>query len=98
MLDPGAKLLPAPIVHAGLAPLVALAVANEEGAALRIEICLGQCQCLADPESRSPKHDDKAADSSTMTAIVGLAHHRHDLLNPGWIGRVAQSLVTRRAT
>jgi hypothetical protein len=41
---PRAKLLPSPIVHAGLATLSALSVANEQRAALGIEISLRQVQ------------------------------------------------------
>lgn len=40
--DPGAKLLPTPVVHAGLAALAALAVADEERPASRVEVALGK--------------------------------------------------------
>jgi hypothetical protein len=44
MLDPRAKLLPAPIVHAGFTSLATLSTAHEDGAAIRIEIRLGQVE------------------------------------------------------
>ena len=73
MLDPRPKLLPAPIIHAGLAPLAALTPANEEGAALRIEICLGQVQGLGDPKSRAPQHDQAGvgAEAEHLAEQVG---------------------------
>jgi hypothetical protein len=33
-----------------------------------------------------------------MNAVARLAHNRHDLLHSRWIGRVAQSLVSGRAS
>src|ERR671910_706877 len=58
MLEPRAKLIPAPVVHAGLPSLTALSPANEYGAALGIEIRFGQVQRLADSKPGAPEHDD----------------------------------------
>ncbi len=44
--DPGAKLLPAPVVHPDLAALAALSVADEERPALRVKVALGEIQRL----------------------------------------------------
>lgn len=54
MLHPGAKLLPAPFVHADLSALAGLAAADEQSAASRVEITLGQAQDLGDPKPRPP--------------------------------------------
>jgi hypothetical protein len=97
MLDPRAKLLPAPIVHTGFTSFAALPAANEEGTATGIEIRLGQVEGLAYSKPRAPQHNDQAADPRTVDTVAGLAHHRHDLLHSRGIGRVAQPLVTRWA-
>jgi len=45
-LEPRAKLLPAPLIHPDLTPLTALAIANEQRPATRVEVPLGQAQRL----------------------------------------------------
>jgi hypothetical protein len=55
MLVPRAKVLPAPIVHAGFTSLSALSAADEYGAALQVEISLRQVQGLTDPKARAPQ-------------------------------------------
>jgi hypothetical protein len=43
--------------------------------------------------ARPPEHDDQAAQSASVAAVAGSAHHGDDLLH-GWrIGRVALSFV-----
>jgi hypothetical protein len=98
MLEPRTKLLPAPIVHAGFTSLAALSAADEKGAAIGVEVCLGQVQSLADTKPGPPQSDDQAAYPRAVNAVAGLAHHRHDLLDSRWVGRVAQSLVPGRAS
>ena len=51
----------APVVHADLAPLAALAVTDQERAAAGVEVWLDQRHRLADAESGAPEHDDKCA-------------------------------------
>lgn len=46
-------MLPAPVVHADFAALVAFAVANEEGAAPLVEVWFGQSERLVDPQPNS---------------------------------------------
>jgi hypothetical protein len=47
------KLLPAPVVHADLAALVALAVTDEHGAAPLVEVTFGEPKRLTDPPAVS---------------------------------------------
>src|SRR5947207_9479665 len=97
VLEPRAKLLPAPVVHAGLAPLAALSATDEKGTALRIETCLRQVERFVNAEPRTPQDDDQTAYPRAVRAGTGLAHDRDDLLHSRWVRRVAQSLVSRRA-
>jgi hypothetical protein len=46
MVEPRAKLLPAPLVHPDLTPLAALAVADDERPAGRVEVSLSKTQSL----------------------------------------------------
>src|SRR5256885_11254259 len=59
-LDPGVKLLPAPVVHADLATLVALAVTHEHRAAALVQIALGQRERFSDAQPRRHKITTKA--------------------------------------
>jgi hypothetical protein len=79
-------MLPPPIIHAGFTALAALSAPNEQGAALGVEICLGQVQGLADPKATAPQDDEQAAYPLTVNAAAGVAHDCHDLLNSRWIG------------
>jgi hypothetical protein len=49
--DPRAEVLPAPVVHTHLAPPVALAAADEQRAATRIEVAFVELERLLDPEA-----------------------------------------------
>jgi hypothetical protein len=77
-LEPGSDLLPPPAVHPDLTPLAALAVANQDGAALGIEIALAQGERLTDPKPGAPDHDDQttkpdpvgASPAARMTAMI----------------------------
>jgi hypothetical protein len=90
--------LPAPLVHTDLAPAPALAAAHEQCAATVVEVRLVEGERLVDPESRSPQHDDQAAQPAAMAPITGRAHDRDDLLDGGRVGRIAHALVARRTT
>jgi hypothetical protein len=58
-VEPGPELVEAPVVHADLAALAALALADQERAAARAEVWFGQGHRLADPEAGAPEHDDQ---------------------------------------
>jgi hypothetical protein len=58
--------LEAPVVHPDLAPLSALALADEHGAAARVKVWLGQCHRLADAEPCPPEHDDQGTQSEPV--------------------------------
>jgi hypothetical protein len=58
-LKPRLELLPAPGVRADLAPLSALAVADEDRPAVAVKIALGER--LADTQTSAPEHHDQAA-------------------------------------
>jgi hypothetical protein len=91
------QVLPSPIVHANLAPLGALALADKQRAAVGLEVRLGEHQGLLNPKSSSPQHHDQRAQTSAMRCVAGLAHDGHNLLDPRWIGRIAPSFVPRWA-
>src|SRR5213082_3268876 len=80
-LEPRLELLPGPTVHSNLAPLAALAAAHQHGAACPVEIALRQSERLADPQPRTPEHDDHAAQPQSVGAIAARAHHRDYLLH-----------------
>jgi len=46
VLEPGSKLLPAPLVHADLAAAAALAAADQHRPAAGLEVAFGKGQCL----------------------------------------------------
>src|ERR687885_967114 len=92
---PGTEVLPAPVVHAHLAPAVALAAADKQRAAARVEIALVEVERLLDPQARAPEHDDQRPHPLARETVAGLAHHGQDLLDPGRVGRVVHALVPR---
>jgi hypothetical protein len=95
--EPRSQLLPAPGVHADLAPTAALAAAHEQRAAPRIEVALAQSQRLLYAQPAAPQHDDQRPQPSAVTIIGGPAHHRDDLLH-GWrISGIQLPLVARGA-
>jgi hypothetical protein len=51
-----------------------------------------------DAQPGSPEDHDQAAQPAAVGAVTGRSHHSDDLLDFRRIGRVAQALVTRRAT
>jgi hypothetical protein len=89
--------VPAPQVHADLAPAAALAVTDEHRPGARLEVVLGDGERLVDAQPRPPQQHDQGPQAGAVDAVAGLAHDRDDLLDRGRIGRVAQPLVARRA-
>jgi hypothetical protein len=75
-LEPRVEMLPAPAVHTDLAAFTAFPAANNDAATYGVEVALGERERFADPQSRSPKHDDQRAGTQTMCAIAGAAHDR----------------------
>jgi hypothetical protein len=49
---------------------------------------------LRDPKPSPPQDDDQSARPGAVRASAGSAHDGDDPLDPGWIGRVAHSLVS----
>jgi hypothetical protein len=95
--EPGAEVLPAPRVHADLAPAAALAVADQHRSRARLQVVLGDAERLVDAQPRPPEQHDQGPHAGAVDAVAGLAHDRDDFLDRGRIGRVAQSLVARGA-
>jgi hypothetical protein len=95
-LEPGAKLLPGPVVHPDLAAPAALAAAHEQRSAPPIQVCFGERECLVNPQAGAPEHDDQRAQPAAVDAVAGVAHHGDDLLDRRRIGRVADPVVARR--
>jgi hypothetical protein len=96
-LEPGRELLPCPVVHADLAAAAALAAADEQRSAARVQVGLGERERLVDPQAGAPQHDDQAAQSAAVDAVAGAAHDGDDLLDRGRVCGVAHPLVARRA-
>jgi hypothetical protein len=96
LAGPRSQLFPAPVVHADLAALAALAVTHEQRSATLVEVSLAEIERLSDAEPGPPQHDDQSARAVTVDIRAGVAHHGDDLLDPGRVGRVAQALVARR--
>jgi hypothetical protein len=95
-VDPGLELFPSPCVHADLATAPALAASDQQRAAAVIEIALGQSESLLDTEPGSPHDHDQCAQAPTVPIVARAAHDCDDLLDLGRVGRVAQTLVSRR--
>jgi hypothetical protein len=91
------QVLPTPLIHPHLAPLVALPVANEQRAAALIEVRLRERQRLLDAQPRAPQDDDQGAYPVAVHPVAGLAHDGDDFLHPRRVGRIAPSLVARHA-
>jgi hypothetical protein len=96
-LDPGAQLVPAPVVHADLAALAALATADQNRAGALVEVGLAKLERLRDAQPGAPEHDDQAAQPVAVGARPGLAHHGDDLLDPRRVRRIVETFVSRRA-
>jgi hypothetical protein len=82
-LEPGRELFPGPVVHADLAAPAALAAADEQRSAARVEVGLGERERLVDAQAGAPEHDDQAAQPAAVDAVAGTAHDGDDLLDRG---------------
>jgi hypothetical protein len=56
---PWVQLRPGPAIHADFSATATLACANNDSAARRIEVSLGEVACLTDPQTGSPQDDDE---------------------------------------
>jgi hypothetical protein len=90
------ELGPSPRVHADLAAATALAATDQHRSATLIEIGVGERERLVDPQPGTPQDHDQPAQSTAMGTVAGGAHDGDDLLDLGPIGRLAQTLITRR--
>jgi hypothetical protein len=96
-LEPRVKLLPGPAVHADLASLAALAVADHDGAARAVKVGLGKRERFADPQASAPQQHDQGAQPQPVGLVANGAHDSDDLLARRRVGRVALPFVARRA-
>jgi len=95
VMGPRLERRPRPGVHSDRAPLIVLAVPDEDGPATRVEVRLGQRESVRDPKPGTPEHDNQSAQPSTVPSVSGLAHHGDDLVHGGRIGRVTLAFVPR---
>jgi hypothetical protein len=93
-LEPRLQLLEAPVVHAALAAVDALAASHKDRAAPRTD--LGQIERLLDPQPGAPQQDNHRSHATAVTVFGGVSHDRHDLLHLRRVGRVPHPLVARR--
>jgi hypothetical protein len=95
-VEPGRELFPGPVVHADLAAPAALAAADEQRSAARVEVGLGERERLVDAQAGAPEHDDQAAQPTAVDGVAGTAHDGDDLLDRRRIRGVVDPLVARR--
>jgi hypothetical protein len=88
--------LPPPPVHPDLAPPAALAVADEQRAAARVDFVLGERERLVNAQAAAPEHDDHRAQPPPVAVRAREAHNRDDLLDRRRVRGVAHALVARR--
>jgi hypothetical protein len=62
------QLLPAPGIHADLAPSSAFPLSNEQRPAARVEIGFVEQERFLDPQARSPQDDDQPTEPLTVRA------------------------------
>jgi hypothetical protein len=79
---------PRPGVHPDLPALVALALANENRPATRIEVGLGQRERFLDPKPTTPQHHEQSPKPQPVPIRWCSRHHGNDLVHHGRIGRV----------
>ena len=96
--EPRVDLFPRPPIHADLAALAAFASADEDRAALAVEVTLRQGQGFADAQAGAPQHDDQRSNAQSVWALARDAHDRHHLLDRRRICRVAQTSVAWRTS
>src|SRR4051812_12834436 len=96
--EPGRQLLPAPGVHADLAPTATLAAAHEQRPAPRVKVALAEREALLDAQPTAPENGDQGPQAGAVAIVGGLAHHRDDLLHARRGGGVVGPLVAGGAT
>jgi hypothetical protein len=66
---------------------------DEQTASPLVQISLGECERLVNPQTGSPKHHDHTTHPPAVTTVSGLAHDRDDLVDRGRIRRIPATLV-----
>jgi hypothetical protein len=89
----GASWSQGPAVHPDFATLAAFAASDQDRASAGVEVALGERERLADPQTSAPEHDNQAAESYALGVVTAGVHDGDDLLDAGWVCRVAQTLV-----
>jgi hypothetical protein len=69
--QPRPQLLPAPLVHADLAPAFSLAAADQDRSAPVVEIVFGERKRLLDAQPGAPQDDDHRSHPPAMSVIGG---------------------------
>jgi hypothetical protein len=90
-------MVPGPAVHPDLAAPTPLPGANRDGAALSVNVGLGQRERFTDPQASTPEHDEHAAQPDPLGPVARGSHHCDDLLDVRRVRRIAKALVPRRA-
>jgi hypothetical protein len=62
-------------------------VADQDRSAPVVEAVLGERERLLDAQPGAPEHDDHRSQWCAVTIVGAVAHHRHDLINAGRVGR-----------
>jgi hypothetical protein len=57
----------------------------------------GERERLLNAQPGPPQHDDHRSRTPAVTVIGGVAHHREDLIDRGWVSRMAHPFVARWA-
>jgi hypothetical protein len=70
-----ARVLPGPAVHPHLAALAPLPAADQDRAARRLEVALGQSKRFADAQPRPPEHNDQAPQPKAIYVLTANPHH-----------------------
>src|SRR5215211_2395013 len=96
-VQPRAELFPAPLVHADFASAATLAAADQDRSAPVVEVVLCERECFLDAQAGGPEDDDHRSHAPAVTVVGAVAHDRHDLVDHGRVGGIAQPLVARRA-
>jgi hypothetical protein len=84
----------AELVHAGLAPLIAFAVADQQRPTALIDVGLVERQRLGDPQPTAPEHRDQRPDAPAVAVMTGLAHDDNDLLRTRRIRWILHAFVS----
>jgi hypothetical protein len=80
-LKPRVELLPRPAVHPDLAAFAALPTADEDRAALSIQVALVQGESFTDPQARAPEQDNQRSEPAAIGSLADRAHDGDDLLD-----------------